>query len=91
MRLEIKKHWNKLKQISKLTEEQLEESYLQLLNKIQFINIKIQYFLILSTYVNNLLGSNLKKIQLQQQQNQNTDLVTQKLKLCPIRSKKEII
>ena len=38
MRHEIKKHWNRLMKISKLTDMQLEEAYLQLLNKIQFIN-----------------------------------------------------
>jgi len=38
MRIEIKKHWNKLLKISKLTDEQLEKSYNTVLTKISFIN-----------------------------------------------------
>ena len=38
MRTEIRKHWDKLKKLSKLTDEQLEESYYALLTKITFIN-----------------------------------------------------
>jgi predicted nucleic acid-binding protein len=38
MRLEINKHWHKLKKISKLSEEQLHISYTQVLSKLKFIN-----------------------------------------------------
>ena len=38
MRFEIQKHWEKLKSISKLTDHQLEISYLHILTKIKFIN-----------------------------------------------------
>ena len=38
MRTEIRKHWDKLKKLSKLTDEQLEESYYALLTKVTFIN-----------------------------------------------------
>jgi predicted nucleic acid-binding protein len=38
MRFEIKNHWQKLKKISKLTEEELEVSYALILSKINFIN-----------------------------------------------------
>ena len=41
MRYEIKKHWGKLKRISKLSEEQLQISYTQVLLKIKFINEEI--------------------------------------------------
>jgi predicted nucleic acid-binding protein len=41
MRFEIKKHWEKLKKISRLTDEQLEVSYAQILTKIKFINEEI--------------------------------------------------
>lgn len=41
MRTEIRKHWNKLKKVSKLTDGQLEESYYTLLTKISFINEQI--------------------------------------------------
>ncbi len=41
MRYEIKKHWGKLKKISKLSEEQLQISYTQVLLKIKFINEEI--------------------------------------------------
>ena len=41
MRYEIKKHWEKLKKISKLSEEQLQISYTQVLLKIKFINEEI--------------------------------------------------
>lgn len=38
MRFEIEKHWNKLKQISKLTDTELKESLFRLFTKIHFIN-----------------------------------------------------
>lgn len=38
LRTEIRKHWDRLKRISKLTDEQLQESYEALLSKITFIN-----------------------------------------------------
>src|ERR1700728_1798925 len=38
MRYEIQKHWERLKKISKLSDEQLEVSYTQVLSKIKFIN-----------------------------------------------------
>ncbi len=38
MRYEIHKHWDRLKEISKLTDDQLEISYIQVLSKINFIN-----------------------------------------------------
>lgn len=38
LRAEIRKHWDRLKRISKLTDEQLQESYDSLLAKIIFIN-----------------------------------------------------
>lgn len=41
MRFEIQKHWQKLKKISKLSDEQLEVSYAQILTKIKFINEEI--------------------------------------------------
>lgn len=41
MRFEIQKHWEKLKKISKLSDEQLEISYALILTKIKFINEEI--------------------------------------------------
>ena len=41
IRFEIQKHWGKLKKISKLSDEQLEVSYAQILTKIKFINEEI--------------------------------------------------
>lgn len=41
MRYEIQKHWNRLKKISKLSEEQLQTSYTQVLSKLKFINEEI--------------------------------------------------
>jgi predicted nucleic acid-binding protein len=41
MRYEIQKHWERLKAISKLTEDQLNTSYFQILSKIKFINEEI--------------------------------------------------
>ena len=38
MRLEIEKHWEKLKKISKLTDKELQESLFRLFTKIHFIN-----------------------------------------------------
>ncbi len=38
MRLEIRKHWTKLKRISKLSDDQLEESNFKILSKLRFIN-----------------------------------------------------
>ncbi len=38
MRHEIKKHWEKLKRISKLSEEELNESRFKVFSKIKFIN-----------------------------------------------------
>ena len=41
MRYEIKKHWERLKKISKLSDEQLQVSYTQVLSKLKFINEEI--------------------------------------------------
>ena len=41
LRTEIRKHWDRIKRISKLTDQQLEESYDSLLTKIIFINEEI--------------------------------------------------
>jgi predicted nucleic acid-binding protein len=41
LRTEIQKHWNRIKNISKLSDEQLEESYDSLLAKITFISEEI--------------------------------------------------
>jgi predicted nucleic acid-binding protein len=41
MRTEIRKHWSKLLRISKLTDNQLDESYYSLLTKISFIKEEI--------------------------------------------------
>lgn len=41
MRFEIQKHWERLKKISKLPDEQLQVSYLQILSKLKFINEEI--------------------------------------------------
>ncbi len=41
MRYEIEKHWERLKRISKLSEEQLQISFTQVLSKIKFINEEI--------------------------------------------------
>ena len=41
MRYEIQKHWERLKKISKLSEEQLQISYTQVLSKLKFINEEI--------------------------------------------------
>ncbi len=41
LRTEIRKHWDRLKKISKLTDQQVEESYDSLLTKINFINEEI--------------------------------------------------
>ena len=38
MRYEIQKHWERLKKISKLSDEQLQVSYTQVLLKLKFIN-----------------------------------------------------
>jgi predicted nucleic acid-binding protein len=38
MRFEINKHWVKLKRISKLSDEQLEESMLKVFEKVHFLN-----------------------------------------------------
>jgi len=38
MRYEIQKHWERLKKISKLSDEQLEVSYSHLLSRLKFIN-----------------------------------------------------
>jgi predicted nucleic acid-binding protein len=38
MRFELEKHWDKLKQISKLTDSELKESLYRLFTKIHFIN-----------------------------------------------------
>lgn len=38
MRFEIEKHWDKLKRLSKLSEEQLKESRFRIFTKINFIN-----------------------------------------------------
>ena len=41
MRYEIQKHWERLKKISKLSDEQLQISYTQVLSKLNFINEEI--------------------------------------------------
>ena len=41
MRAEIQKHWTKLLKISKLSDQQLEESYYSILTNITFINEEI--------------------------------------------------
>ena len=41
MRYEIHKHWERLKKISKLSDEQLQVSYTQVLSKLKFINEEI--------------------------------------------------
>jgi len=41
MRYEIKKHWERLKKISKLSDEQLEVSCVQVLSRLRFINEEI--------------------------------------------------
>jgi predicted nucleic acid-binding protein len=41
MRYEIQKHWERLKKISKLSEEQLQISYAQVLSNLKFINEEI--------------------------------------------------
>lgn len=41
MRYEIQKHWGKLKKISKLTDEQLQISYTQVISKLKFVNEEI--------------------------------------------------
>ena len=41
MRYEIKKHWERLKKISKLSDQQLQISYTQVLSKLKFINEEI--------------------------------------------------
>ena len=41
MRYEILKHWERLKKISKLSDEQLQVSYTQVLSKLKFINEEI--------------------------------------------------
>ena len=41
MRYEIQKHWEKLKKISKLSDDQLLVSYIQVLTKLKFINEEI--------------------------------------------------
>jgi len=41
MRYEIQKHWERLKKISKLSDEQLEVSYSHVLSKLKFINEEI--------------------------------------------------
>ena len=41
MRYEIHKHWNRLKKIAKLSEEQLQTSYALVLSKLKFINEEI--------------------------------------------------
>ena len=41
MRYEIQKHWERLKKISKLTEEELEISYTLVIAKLKFINEEI--------------------------------------------------
>ena len=38
MRFEIRKHWDKLKKISKLTDLELETAYEKMLTKLTFIN-----------------------------------------------------
>ena len=41
MRYEIQKHWERLKKISKLTQENLEISYTLVISKLKFINEEI--------------------------------------------------
>jgi len=41
MRYEIQKHWERLKKISKLSDEQLEVSYSHVLSRLKFINEEI--------------------------------------------------
>ena len=41
MRYEIQKHWERLKKISKLSDEQLEVSYSLILSRLKFINEEI--------------------------------------------------
>lgn len=41
MRYEIQKHWERLKMISKLSDEQLEVSYSHILSRLKFINEEI--------------------------------------------------
>ncbi len=41
MRYEIQKHWERLKKISKLSDEQLQVSYAEVLSKLKFINEEI--------------------------------------------------
>jgi predicted nucleic acid-binding protein len=41
MRYEIQKHWERLKKISKLTQENLEISYTLVISKLRFINEEI--------------------------------------------------
>ena len=41
MRYEIQKHWERLKKISKLSDEQLQVSYTQVLTKLRFVNEEI--------------------------------------------------
>lgn len=41
MRFEIQKHWERLKKISRLSDEQLQVSYTQVLSKLKFINEEI--------------------------------------------------
>jgi predicted nucleic acid-binding protein len=41
LRYEIQKHWERLKKISKLSDEQLQVSYTQVLSKLKFINEEI--------------------------------------------------
>lgn len=41
LHVEIKKHWSKLKKLSKLSDNQLEEAYHALLQKITFVNEEI--------------------------------------------------
>ena len=41
LRVEIRRHWNKLLKLSKLSEAQLEESYYRLLTRISFVDEEI--------------------------------------------------
>ena len=41
MRYEIQKHWERLKKISKLSDDQLQVSYTQVISKLKFINEEI--------------------------------------------------
>lgn len=41
MRYEIQNHWDKLKKISKLSNDRLQTSYFQILSKLSFINEEI--------------------------------------------------